>query len=146
VALSFENSSNLSFKNSTLFLTNEFTNFKKQDAGLLSGSFIVPARSVVTFSADLVIGTSVATVIEKSIFNAFHDNLNNEIVATFNIDENIHTIRLFNISGNLLQIKPVESGQNKVVFSSLHLPDGVYIVVGEGNNLKETKKVIISKR
>lgn len=146
VELSFENSSNITLKNPFLFLTNEFTNLKKQDSGLLSGSFVVPARSVVTYTADLAIGTSGSDIIEKSKFNAFHDNLNNEIVATFSIDENIHTIRLFNISGNLLQIKPVESGQNKVIFSSSRLPDGIYIVVGEGNSFKKTKKVIISKR
>jgi O-glycosyl hydrolase len=146
VECSFENSSNLSINNPSLFLTNEFSNLQKQNTGLLPGGFVVPARSVVTYSANLAIGTSGSAEIEKSKFNAFHDNLNYEIVATFSIDENIHTIRLFNISGNLLLIKPVESGQNKVVFSSSHLPDGVYIVVGEGNNLKETKKVIITKR
>jgi O-glycosyl hydrolase len=145
VALLLENVSDKTLKNPLLFLTNDFSNLTNQEVDLSNDKFIVPARSVVTYTADLTIGTSGSTGIEKSGFNAFLNIQNNEIVATFGSGLIIHTIRLYNISGNLLQIKSVESGQNKVVFPAAHLPVGVYLVSGVGNNLKETKKVIVTK-
>lgn len=68
------------------------------------------------------------------------------IVATIGSDKIVHAIRLFNMEGNLLQIKTVERSQKKVIFPASNLPDGIYLVAGEGNNSKESKKVVVTKR
>jgi len=146
VALSFENSSDRTIQNPLLFLTDEFSKLAKQDINLQSGNLVVPARSVVTYTAGLKTNTSGSAKIEKSDFNAFLDSQKEEIVAIFGSGQIIHTVRLFNVTGNLLEIKSVENGQTKVVFPASHLPDGVYLVSGEGINLKETKKIVVTKR
>ena len=146
VKLSFDNVPDVSILNSSLFLTNEFSNLQKQDAGLLPGGFVVPARSVVTYCADINLKTSVTDENVKPDFKAFYNQQNNEIVAVFSPGQVFQTIRLINISGNVLQIKAVENDQLKMVFNTGQLPAGVYLVAGEGINFKETKKVVITKR
>jgi O-glycosyl hydrolase len=146
VALSFENSDVLEIQNPSLFLTNDFNNLQKQDAGLLTGGFVVPARSVISFCADINFKTSVSNENVKTDFNAFYNQLNNEIVAVFGSERIFQNISLFNISGNLLQIKQVENNQVKVTFDTVQLPDGIYLVAGEGINFKETKKVVVTGR
>lgn len=146
VVLSLDNVGDKTIKNPSLFLTNTFSNLAKQDVDLSTGKFVIPARSVVTYTADLEIGTSSATEIRKSDFNAFLNMQNDEIVATFAPGQLIQTIGLFNIAGNLLQEKSVTNVENRAVFNVSYLPAGIYLVSGIGNNFKETKKVIVTKR
>ena len=146
VTLALENASGKTIKNPSLFLTDEFSNLKKQNIDLSSGNIIVPARSVVTYTADLEIGTSGSEDLNKSDFRAYLNNQNNEIVAFLGSEQTVRTVMLRSISGTLIQIKKVKDGQNSVVFSVSDISDGVYLVTGMGNHFKETKKVIVTKR
>jgi hypothetical protein len=146
VVLLPENITGKAIKNPALYLTNEFSNLSKQDIDLSTGNIVVPARSVVTYTADLEIGTSSSAEIHKSNFNAYLNIQNNEIVASFSSDQLIQKVILYSISGTLIQIKEVKNDQNKVVFPVSQLSEGVYLVSGMGNKFKATKKVIITKR
>jgi O-glycosyl hydrolase len=146
VVLLTENISDKTIKNPLLYLTNEFSNLSKQDIGLSGSNIVIPARSVVTFTADLEIGTSGSDLIHKTDFNAFLDIEGNKIVATFGSGQFVQNVMIYSISGTLLQMKEVKSGQNKVFFPVSQIPEGVYLVSGIGKNFKETKKIIVTKR
>jgi len=146
ITVALENASEKILTNPSLFLTDEFSNFTKQDIDLSSGNLVVPARSVVTYTADLTVGTSSSSELKRPDFKAYLNTQNSEIVTFFSSELFIRTVMLYNISGNLLQLKNVEDGQNKVVFPVSHLSAGVYLVTGVGNNFKETKKITLTKR
>lgn len=144
VTLAFENALGKSVKNQSLYLTNEFSNLTKQEVDLSSGHLVVPARSVITYTADLSEGTSGLERSNDSDFKAYLNRQNNEIVASFSPEQLFHTIGLYSISGKLIEVKKVKNGQNQVVFPVSRLTEGVYLISGMGNKLRETKKVIIT--
>jgi hypothetical protein len=144
VTLALKNAPGKSIKNQSLYLTNEFSNLTKQEVGLSSGNLVVPARSVVTYTADLSDGTSDLQKLNDSGFKAYLNRQNNEIVASFGPEQLFQTIGLYSISGKLIQVKKVKIGQNRVVFPVSRLSKGVYLVSVMGKNFKETKKVIIT--
>jgi O-glycosyl hydrolase len=132
-------------KNPALYLTDEFANLSKQDIDLSTGNLVVPARSVVTYTADIEIGTLSSEIIHSSHFNAYLNIQNNQIVASFNSEYDVQKVMLHSISGNLLQILKVNRGQTEALFPVSHLSEGIYLVTGLGNNFKETIKVIVRK-
>lgn len=144
VTLSLKNAPGKSIKNPTLYLTDEFSNLSKQNVELSSGHWVIPARSVLTYTADLSDGTSDLQKLNDSDFKAYLNKQNNEIVASFGPEQLFQTIGLYSISGKLIQVKKVKTGQNRVVFPVSRLSEGVYLISGMGTNLKETKKVIIT--
>lgn len=144
VTLAFENAQGKSVKNQSLYLTNEFSNLTKQEVDLSSGHLVVPAHSVITYTADLSEGTSGLERSNDSDFRAYLNRQNNEIVASFSPEQLFHTIGLYSISGKLIEVKKVKNGQNQVVFPVSRLTEGVYLISGMGNKLRETKKVIIT--
>jgi O-glycosyl hydrolase len=146
VTLSFKNAQASGITNQSLFLTDEFSNLAKQNVNLSSGHLVVPARSVVTYTADLTVETTGLQKTDHPVFNAYLNAANNEIVASLGADNHFHTLELYTISGTLIQAKTVNVGQTQVVFSVSQLPEGVYLVSGKGSNFKETRKIIVTKR
>jgi hypothetical protein len=133
-------------KNQSLYLTDEFSNLTKQDLDLSSGNLVIPARSVVTYTAELENGTSGLSDIGITDFDAFLNARGNEIVATFSTESVFQQVMLYSISGNLIQMREVEPGQNKVVFPASDLSPGVYLVSGRSDRTTQTRKIIITKR
>jgi O-glycosyl hydrolase len=146
VALSFANAAGKMVKNQSLYLTDEFSNLTKQDLDLSSGNLVIPARSVVTYTAELENGTSGLSDIGITDFDAFLNARGNEIVATFSTESVFQQVMLYSISGNLIQMREVEPGQNKVVFPASDLSPGVYLVSGRSDRTTQTRKIIITKR
>jgi hypothetical protein len=133
-------------KNQSLFLTDEFSNLAKQNLDLSSGNLVVPARSVVTYTADLEDGTTGLSDIEKTDFNVFLNTQGDEIVATFSSGFVFRQVMLYSVSGNLIQMRKVEPGQNEVAFPASDLSAGVYMVSGRGDRSAQTRKITITKR
>ena len=146
VTLSLANAAGKTLKNQSLFLTDEFSNLTKQNLDLSSDNLVVPARSVVTYTADLENGTTGLSDIEKTDFDAFLNAQGDEIVATFSSGCVFQQVMLYSISGNLIQMREVEPGQNEVVFPASDLSAGVYLVSGRGDRSAQTRKIIIAKR
>jgi hypothetical protein len=146
VTLSISHAAGKTLKDQSLFLTDEFSNLAKQNLDFSEGNLVVPARSVVTVTADLVDGPTGSSDIEKTDFDAFLRNRGDEIVATFSSGGVFQQVLLYSISGNLIQMRKVEPGQNQVVFPASDLPAGVYLVSGKGDRSAQAKKIIIVKR
>lgn len=139
-----ENASGKVLSNQSLFLTDEFSNLTKQKIDLSSGKLIVPAHSVITYTADLTIGTSNSEQIKESNFKAWFDAPQHQIITTFDTDNVPKEIRLYNISGNLVSICPVKKGQAKLVLQASGLQAGVYFVSAFTDKAKESKKVLVT--
>ena len=146
VTLSLAHAAGKKVKNHSLFLTDEFSNLTKQNLDLSSGNLVVPARSVVTYTADLENGTTGLSDIKKTDFHAFLNAQGDEIVAAFSSGLVFQQVMLYSVSGNLIQMRKVEPGQNAVVFPASDLSAGVYLVSGRGDRSAQTRKIIITKR
>jgi hypothetical protein len=146
VTLSFPNAAGKTLKNQFLYLTDEFSNLIKQNLDLSSGNFVVPARSVVTYTAGLENGTTGLSGIEITDFDAFLNAQGDKIVATFSSGCVFQQVMLYSISGNLIQMREVEPGQSSVVFPASDLSAGVYLVSGRDDRSAQTRKIIIAKR
>ena len=145
VNLNLKNSSGKILKNKALYLTNEYSSLTKQDIDLSSERIIIPAHSVITYTADLILVTSVKDDLDSSEFKAWYNTMNDKIVAKLSHDNKIRNVRLYSIAGILLQSINVEMGQKEVFFSTSNLSNGVYLVSGEGNSFRDTKKVVVVK-
>ncbi|WP_319589511.1 glycoside hydrolase [uncultured Draconibacterium sp.] len=143
VKLSFENTNGKTLKNPSLFLTDEFANLEKQDIDLSNGNLIVPANSVVTFTADLEVGTSIGTELKEQDFKAYYNGRAQQIIADLPSNHSYKQIRLYNISGQLQLTIPVEKQQQRIVISSAEYNKGIYLVSGIAAGKHETVKVII---
>lgn len=132
-------------KNQALYLTNDFTNLAKQEINLSEGKLIIPAHAVVTYTADLGLETSVNETLEDTEFKAWYRSADKRIVASFNKRHNFLQVKLYSTSGKLLKSIAVSNMQEKVFFQTSDLPIGMYLVVGEGNRVRKTQKVIVSK-
>jgi O-glycosyl hydrolase len=146
VNLSLANTVGKTFKNQSLYLTDEFSNLTKQNLDFSEGSLVVPARSVVTVTADLVDSPTGSSDIKKTDFDAFLRSRGDEIVATFGSGGVFQQVLLYSISGNLVQMREVEPTQNQVIFPASDLSAGVYLVSARGGRSAQTKKIIIVKR
>ena len=143
VKLSFENVNGKTLKNTSLFLTDEFANLEKQDIDLSNGNLIVPANSVVTFTADLEVGTSIGTELKEQDFKAYYNGRAQQIIAELPSNHSYKQIRLYNISGQLQLTVSVERQQQRIVISSAEYNKGIYLVSGIAAGKRETVKVII---
>ncbi|HLO60407.1 MAG TPA: T9SS type A sorting domain-containing protein, partial [Bacteroidales bacterium] len=143
VSLAFANEKTI--KNPALFLTDDFSNLLKQDIDLSSQNLVVPARSVVTYTAGLeVIPTGISET-NTTEFDAFLNQAGDQITTTFSSGGAFRQVMLYSVSGSLLQVKNIKPGQNLAVLSASDLPDGVYLVSGRGDLSSQTKKIIIAK-
>ena len=143
VNLTFENVNGKTLKNTSLFLTDEFANLEKQDIDLSNGTLIVPANSVVTFTADLEVGTSIGTELEEQDFKAYYNGQAQQIIADLPSNHSYEQIKLYNISGQLQLTVPVEKQQQRIVISSAEYNKGIYLVSGIAADKRETVKLII---
>ena len=146
VTFSLANAAGKRVKNQSLFLTDEFSNLSQQNQDLSSDNFVVPARSVIAYTADLENGPTGLSDRENSDFDAFLNAEGDEIVAAFSSGRVFQQVMLYSISGNLIQMRDIEPGQNEVVFPASDLSAGVYLVSGRGDRSAQTRKIIITKR
>ena len=146
VNLVLKNSSGKTLKNQSVYLTDEYSNLAIQDIDWLPEKIIVPAHSVITYTAGLDVKTAVKHALEESGFEAWFDALKNKIVATVYHHVPVQNMKLYSISGDLLQIIQLKTAQEQVFFPALHLPEGIYLVSVKGNNFRKTKKVIVTKQ
>jgi O-glycosyl hydrolase len=146
VTLSHTNASGKTIKNLSLFLTNEFSNLTKQPFDVTPDNLVVPSQSVVTITAGFENGPSGYSDIEKTDFDAILNPPGDEIVVRFSTGSLFQQVMLYGISGNLIGIREVESGQKEVVFPASDLTAGVYLVSGRGDRAAQTRKIIIAKR
>jgi hypothetical protein len=146
VTLSHTNASGKTIKNLSLFLTNEFSNLTKQPFDVTPDNLVVPSQSVVTITAGFEKGPSGYSDIEKTDFDAILNPPGDEIVVRFSTGSLFQQVMLYGISGNLIGIREVESGQKEVVFPASDLTAGVYLVSGRGDRAAQTRKIIIAKR
>lgn len=145
VNLSLKNMAGKSIKNQMLYLTDEYTNFKKQEIDLSDGKLIIPAHSVVSFTANLEVETSSKNISDNSEFNAWFNASISKIQVSLKNNSALNRVNLYSISGNLVQSITIENKQEKISFPVAHLPEGVYLVSGERQNYRETKKVVVTK-
>ena len=143
VNLSFENADGKTVKNQTLFLTDEYTNLEQQDIDLSDGSLIIPAHSVVTYTADLEVGTSTGPELKEQDFKAYYNGRSQQIVTDLPTDHSYKQIRLYNISGQLQLTVPVEKQQQRISIPAAEYKKGIYFVSGIADRKRETVKVII---
>jgi O-glycosyl hydrolase len=146
VNLKLTGESHKTVSNPSLFLTDEFSNLAKQDVDLSSGSFIVPARSVVTYTADLEDRETGISELKGTGLDVFYNDKGDEIVATFSPEAAFQEIKLFGISGNLIQTTNVAQDQKRVIFPASGLPAGVYIVSANGIASAQSGKIIVTKK
>jgi hypothetical protein len=146
VNVKFAGESHKTVTNQSLFLTDEFSNLAKQNLDLPSGRFIVPARSIVTYTAGLENSITVLRNMEESGLRIFYNAQADEISATFSSEPAIRQVMLYSISGYLVQTKNVIPGQKQVIFPASALPAGVYIVLGKSDHSVQSGKVIVPKR
>ncbi len=143
--LSLKNGLGKSFKNQALYLTDDYTNLMKQEIDLPDGKIIIPAHSVVTYTANLDIETSSKDELDRPEFKAWYRPGNATIMVSFKNNHDFKTLKLYSISGNLIQSIRAENREGTFYFQAASLSEGVYLVLGEGNNNMETKKVIVTK-
>jgi O-glycosyl hydrolase len=146
VTLSLANAAGKTVKNQSLFLTDEFSNLTKQNLDLSSDNLVVPAHSVVTYTADLENGPTGLPGMEKKDLDVFLNAQGDGIVAAFSSGCVFQRVTLYGISGNLIQMRDIEPGQGEVVFPASDLSAGVYLVSGMGDRSAQTRKIIITKR
>jgi len=143
VNLTIENANGKNLKNPSFFLTDEFSNLEKQSIDLSNGSMIVPANSVVTFTADLEVGTSIGSELEEPHFKAYYNGQAKQIIAALPSGHLYTQIKLYNISGQLQLTVPVEKQQQKVFIPAAEYHKGIYLVSGIAAGKREIVKVII---
>ncbi len=143
VNLSFENANGKTLKNQSLYLTDEYTNLEKQNIDLTGGSLIVPAHSVITYTADLEVGTSTGHELKKQDFKAYYNGQSQQIIIDLTTDHSYNQIRLYNISGQLQLTVPVEKQQQRILLPAAEYKKGIYFVSGIAAGKRETVKVII---
>lgn len=143
INLAIENTNGKTLKNPSLFLTDEFANLEKQDIDLSNGNLIVPANSVVTFTADLEVGTSIGTELKEQDFKAYYNGRAQHIIADLPSNHSYKQIKLYNISGQLQLTVPVEKQQQRIMIPAAEYNKGIYLVSGIAAGKHETVKVII---
>ena len=146
VNLSLVNVSGKLLKNQSLYLTDEYSNLTRQEIDLSSGKMIIPAHSVITYTAGLELGTSSIEMFDKAGFNAWFRANDDKIVVSFDSSQGFKLLKLYSISGNLIQYISAERNQEEVFFQAAHLQEGVYLVSAEGSDLRMTQKVLVTKR
>lgn len=143
VNLSFEHADGKTLKNQSLFLTDEYTNLEKQAIDLSDGSLIIPAYSVVTYTADLEVGTSTGSEFIKQDFKAYYNGQSQQIFTDLPSGHSYKQISLYSISGQLQLTVPVEKQQQRIVIPAAEYNKGIYLVSGIAAGKRETEKVII---
>lgn len=143
VNLSIANANGKTLKSQSLFLTDQFANLEKQDIDLSNGNLIVPANSVVTFTADLEVGTSIGTELKEQDFKAYYNGRAQQIIADLPSNHSYKQIKLYNISGQLQLTVPVEKQQQRIMIPAAEYNKGIYLVSGIAAGKRETVKVII---
>ena len=143
VNLSFENANRKVPKNQALFLTDEYANLEKQNIELSNGNLVVPAHSVVTYTADLEVGTTSGIDVKELDFSAYYNDQAQQIITELPSGHSYEQIKLYNISGQLQLIIPVEKHQQRVAIPVANYNRGIYFVSGIVSNHHETAKVMI---
>jgi hypothetical protein len=141
--LDLKNITDKKLANQVVYLTDAFTNLSKQDVDWTSEKVIVPAKSVITYSAELTDVTGFRNEkTESGNMNAFYRDSYQDIRVRFNNTATFQTVRLFDITGKLLYSNSLK-GNHEISISTQYLEKGIYIVTANGQNTIESKKVMI---
>ncbi|MGQ1784890.1 glycoside hydrolase [Saccharicrinis sp. GN24d3] len=132
-------------QNAQLYLTDEFVNLSKQEFDFSSNNLIVPAHSVITYTADISSNISANSFLKVPEFKAYYNKINNDIIVRFKENSSLKEIRLYNTTGNLLSVNPISKGLREMTIRSSHLVQGVYLLAGiDGVNVSTTKVMVSS--
>ncbi|MBV5315377.1 MAG: T9SS type A sorting domain-containing protein [Prolixibacteraceae bacterium] len=144
--INLKNSGNKSVKNSLLFLTDDFNNLAKQDRNWADGKFVIPAKSIVTITADLSIGTSVFnTEAKPDDYKAFYDGSSDQIRIEAIGDNSISSVQLFSLSGMKLYHQDKTGSTSLAQIPASGLVNGVYLIYLKGKTGRYTQKVVVSR-
>ncbi len=145
VLIDFETTSEKIIENPELFLTDEFTNLKKQSIDLSDNKLIVPPHSVITYTSDLTSSLSVSDLSKKSDFKVWLSLDKESLHTLFDAKSTVYEASLYNIQGHRLETIQRDNGQTELVFSLNNLPAAIYLINALGENNNETKKIIVFK-
>lgn len=143
INLTLKNAVEKRIKNQALYLTDAFSSLENQGINLNDGALIIPAHSIVTYTADLEIETSINQNNEKQDFKAYYNNQAQQIIADLPSNHTFTQIKLYNISGQLQKTVLVERQQQRVTVPTSELNKGVYLVSGITASKQQTVKVIL---
>ncbi|MFC0877747.1 glycoside hydrolase [Saccharicrinis sp. FJH2] len=142
VSLSLKNIEQKGLKNPKLFLTDEYANLEKQVIDLSDDKLIVPAHSVITYTADIAEETSIDQNRTEQNMVAWYNSNTREIIAILPSVYSINHLKLYSVSGDLLKTITVNQ-QQRIIIPSDQLSNGVYFLTGMTNDHYETTKVVI---
>lgn len=149
VDLSLNTSMTRKLENLEGYLTNEYQNLTRQDRDLSPENIVVPAHSVLTITADISReDTSQNTAVDpfykdQDALKAYHAKNRNAVVVSFDDEAGYEMVRLFSLTGALLDQKKLHTGQEKVIFPVSGFARGVYLISAEGKIQKTTRKVVV---
>ncbi|TRX71168.1 glycoside hydrolase [Carboxylicivirga sp. M1479] len=130
-------------ENEQLYLSNAYCNLTKQSAGLTINGMVVPAQSLVTYTADLSPDVSVPDNTVELDFKVHLKSSTKELVIRLSEGHQPEEIRLYDLTGNLLAKKIVQKGQKELVIGANKLSSGTYLVSGFNRQAVSTKKVVV---
>ena len=143
ITLNLKNASDKNLKNQSVYLTDTYTNLTRQEADWAAEQIIVPAKSILTYTAEVSNITGVKNNQTEPVnMTAFYRPAQQDIKVRFNNAEKFQTVRLVDITGKLLYENSVK-GKFETNIRSQHLEKGIYIVIANGYNTIESKKIII---
>lgn len=143
VNLKVINTNGKQLSNPKLYLTNEFSNLEKQSFNLSSGRVVVPAQSVLTYTADLSLSNGLSKAETQKGFVVKLLEPKQTMIAVFEPESKVYSLNLFDMHGRILKTINRIEGQNELEFSISGLTSGIYFVRGVDGMTGVTKKIII---
>lgn len=129
--------------NQSVYLTDEYSNLRKQNVSWSPGKLIVPAKSVVTYTAELSDITSTNNEALKSdSMSAYYRGTNQDVLVRFSDVAAFQQVRLFDLRGNLLYSTSL-NGATEISIPAQHILKGIYILTSIGSNSVESVKIVI---
>lgn len=152
--LALEESTGGKLENLKGYLTNEYEDLARQNRDLTPEDCVIPAHSVLTITADLSgvspEDTSQNTAIDpfgkpQSNFKAYYHQKQDAIVVSFTGEPGYQHIRLYSITGTLMDQASIKPDQHHVTFPVSSYTNGVYLITAQGERQRATRKVLVSR-
>jgi O-glycosyl hydrolase len=145
VSLSLENAGDRLAGNLSLYLTDQYHDLERQEKGFTPERVVIPARSVVTITADLLTGSagpepgsSASGLLAR--FNGYSE----EIVVESLQGSSIETLHLYSLAGTRLQSHSVNGRPGTHYLPAGMLPDGMYLVLAvTGKEFRAARVLVI---
>ena len=144
-SLSLANEQDRYLENLEGYLTDAYHNLKKQNRSFTPESCIIPAQSIMTFTADVRQNTSVDRNLSgKQSFRVFMDSSQDAIIVERDSDTSPQTLQLYGTTGVLIDQKTMTRENRRIHFPAGRLPAAVYLVVAKGQGPGTTQKVVVA--